>query len=465
MTYPAVYGPVYTGGIAPVSTPAPGWPLIIVEAGFAPTAPGLAGTELILDDPVFGLLDTGTLASGTVWTSLNGYMPAGEAIVQTVTITRSSTRQQGPLVTYEAGTCTITLSNSDARFSPENLAGPYVSAGQTQVRPMVPIRVRATWAGNNYNLFSGFALSWTPPTATYGPDYDVTVLEATDAFRVLAGVTLPEIAPAGAGELSGTRIGRILGAAGWYAGAQGGTDIDAGQSTMQATVFGATALSLLQLTADSEVADLYVDGAGRVVFRDRHAPFTDTRSSTVQAVFGDTAGTVHPAGTELPYVEITRPDDDVTMCNDVQATIDGGTNLQQATDATAVSRFLFRRSYPRSDLILQTDLDALQWANYVLTISKNDESRFDALTLQADDPSWALFPQALGRELGDRIQVWRDPPGMAAFSKDCFIRGITHTITVDGWETVWGLQAATRYAFLALDNAVTGQLNFNQLGW
>ena len=29
-----------------MTTPA-GWPLIIVEAGFAPTAPGLAGTELI----------------------------------------------------------------------------------------------------------------------------------------------------------------------------------------------------------------------------------------------------------------------------------------------------------------------------------------------------------------------------------------------------------------------------------
>jgi len=448
--------------VAPVTA---GWPVIIVEAGFAPTAPGLAGTELILDDATFGKLDTGTLASGTVWTSLGGYMPGGEPIVQSVTITRTSTRQQGPLVTYEAGTCTITLANSDARFSPENLAGPYVSAGLTQVRPMVPIRVRATWNAVNYNLFSGFARSWTPATATLGPDYDEITVQATDAFAVLAGVTLPEISPAGAGELSGTRVGRILGAAGWYAGAQGGTDIDAGQSAMQATIFSGTALALLQLTADSEVADLYVDGAGRVVFRDRHAPFTDTRSAVVQAVFGDTAGTSHPAGTELAYVEITRPDDDTTMANDVQATIDGSANLQRAQDATSAARFLFTRSYARSDLILQTDTDALLWANYVLTISKNDESRFDALTLQADGWPDDLFPQALGRELGDRIQVWRDPPGMAAFSKDCFIRSITHTVTVDGWVTEWGLQNASRYAFLALDNAVTGQLDHNQLGW
>ena len=100
-----------------MTTPA-GWPTVIVEAGFAPTSPGLAGTELILDDPTLGKLDTGTLAAGTIWTPLTGYMPDGEPIVQSVTITRSSTRQQGPLVTCEAGTCTVILANSDGRFSP-----------------------------------------------------------------------------------------------------------------------------------------------------------------------------------------------------------------------------------------------------------------------------------------------------------------------------------------------------------
>ena len=50
-----------------MTTPA-GWPLIIVEAGLRPVPPGLAGTELILDDPAVGKLDTGTLAAGTIWT-------------------------------------------------------------------------------------------------------------------------------------------------------------------------------------------------------------------------------------------------------------------------------------------------------------------------------------------------------------------------------------------------------------
>jgi hypothetical protein len=464
VSYPAVYGPVYTGGLAPVSGAT--WPGIIVEAGFTPTAPGLAGTALILGDATLGKLGTGTLAAGTIWTDIGGYMPDGTPIVQSVSVTRSSTRQQGPLVTYEAGTCSATLGNADGRFSPENLAGPYVAAGQTQVRPMVPLRVRATWAGTAYDLYSGYVRSWTPPTAQLGPDYDITIAEAQDAFCVLEGVTIPAAgSPQGAGELSGARVSRILGAAGWYATAQGLSDIDAGQSGLQGTTFGATALELLRTTADAEIGEVYTDGKGRVVFRDRHAPLTEARSTAVQAVFGDWPGTAHPAGTELPYTEITRPDDDTTMANDIQATIDGSANMQRAQDATSVAQFLFPRSYPRSGLILQGDADALQWANYVLAISKHDESRFDALTLQADAAPDDLFPQVLGRELGDRIQVWRHPPGTAAISKDLFIRSITHTVTVDGWVTEWGLADASRYSFMVLGDPILGRLGLNSLAF
>jgi hypothetical protein len=276
---------------------------------------------------------------------------------------------------------------------------------------MVPLRVRAAWAGTTYDLFSGYARSWTPPTAQNGPDYDYTIAEAQDAMCVLEGVTLPASGSAqGAGELSGARVTRILAAAGWFDLAQVLSDIDTGQSALQGTTFGDTALSLLQLTADSEVGDLYVNGSGAVVFRDRYAPLADTRSNTVQAVFGDSPGTSHPAGTELAYEEITRPDDDTTMANDIQATIAGGSNLQQAKDTASIARFLFPRSYPRSDLILQADADALNWAQYVLAISRDDESRFDTLTIHADADPGNLFPQVLGREIGDRIQVWRHPP-------------------------------------------------------
>jgi hypothetical protein len=76
-----------------------------------------------------------------------------------------------------------------------------------------------------------------------------------------------------------------------------------------------------------------------------------------------------------------------------------------------------------------------------------------------------LWPQALGRDLGDRIQVWRQPPGMASpITRDCFIRGIYHTWNLDaGWVTTWTLQAASRYSFFTLGNATLGQLGSSAL--
>ena len=114
----------------------------------------------------------------------------------------------------------------------------------------------------------------------------------------------------------------------------------------------------------------------------------------------------------------------------VSATIAGGSNVQEVQDAASIAKYLFPRSYARSDLILQTDADALNWAQWVLYVASADEDRFDQLVLYPLRDPANLWPQALGREIGDRIQIWRRPPGVASpVVKDCFIRGITHAFS------------------------------------
>lgn len=433
------------------------YPTVIIEAGFTPTAPAIAGTDLILDDATFGKLDTGTLASDTTWTDISTYVQQGS-------ITRPFTRQQGPLTVYQGGTCTLTLNNSDGRFDPANLSGPYVSAGVTQVRPMIPVRVRAVYNGTNYYLFSGYATSWIPPAENFGPNYDQVALACADAFRVFNGVQLATAGSVGAGEDTGARITRILTAAGWYSSARGSSVIATGDSTLQATTYGSDALSLMQLATDSEVGELYMDGQGRVTFRNRHAILTDARSNTAQGVFGGSPGTVHSAGTERECTLLSRPDDDTTLANDIQATRTGGT-LQEAQDAASIATYLFARTYSRSDLLLQDDTTTLQWADYVLYLSKNDEFRFDEVTVTPGVDPDNLFPQVLGRELGDRIQVWKRPPNVTAYSKDLFIRGIEHQFTPLWWQTKWTTQNASRYSFFTLDNTTLGALDSNALAY
>lgn len=454
--YGATYGPLYPGGAPDVSTPLI-FPQIIVEAALVPARPVAGAGTFLLDDAAFGLLDTDFLGSGDTWTDISVF-------ALSFTITRPSSRSQGPLLVFQAGTCSIVLDNSDGRFDPDNLAGPYVAAGISQVHSMVPVRIRAVFAGVSYPLFSGFADGWLETPVTYSAGYSEWTLSATDAFKVLSGIRLPDPgSPVGAGVTTGARIADLLNRAGWYTGT-GRRVIAAGDSTVQATSLGDTVLNLAQLTADSEIGQLYVSGAGAVVFRNRRSLITDTRSATVQAFFGD-----NPAGAEMPCASIGRADDDTTIANDVQATNATIGVLQEVSDAASIAAYLFPRTYARSDLILTTDLNALSWASWVLYISKTGEDRFDSVSVDPQAQPLDLWPQVLGRDMGDRINATRRPPGVASpVSRDCFVSGITHTADLGAstWMTKWTLQDASKYgSFLTLDNATLGQLGSNALAY
>ncbi len=55
----------------------------------------------------------------------NGTFVDVSSYLKAFKITRGSSRVEGPIIRYEAGTCELTLDNSDRRFDPTNLAGPY----------------------------------------------------------------------------------------------------------------------------------------------------------------------------------------------------------------------------------------------------------------------------------------------------------------------------------------------------
>ena len=337
----------------------------------------------------------------------------------------------------------------------------------TGLDAMVPVRVRATWAGVTYPLFSGFADSWQPEDGkNYAGRYAEATVAATDGQKVLNGITLPATGAVGAGEDSGARVTRVLDAAGWYTGTLY-RQVATGDSAVQATTLGDTAWNLMQAAADAEVGELFVNGAGQVVFRNRRAILTDARSNTPQAVFGDSIGTIQAGGTEQAYTVVTRARDDATLANDVQATRAGGA-LQQARDAASIARYLFPRSFSRADLILTDDATTLSWAQFVLHVADGTEDRFDAITIFPLRDPGNLWPLVLGREVGDRIQVWRRPPGVAPVVKDCFIRGIAHAWSSSplGWQTTWTLQDAGKYgSFLTLNNPTLGRLNYNALAF
>lgn len=422
-------------------------PTVIVEVAFSVGAS--TSTLLHLDDAARGKLDTGTLGADVTWTDVTGD-------VVSVQCSRGMSRTDGPVGRYEAGKATITLTDTARTYDPTNLSGPYVSAGVTQVTPMRAVRIRALHGGVYYDVWRGFADSWTI-TYPQGNAIAMVSLQCTDGFKVLGNTFLAAVGAVGGSENSGARISRLLTAAVWPTADR---IIATGDSTVQATTLGSDALSLCQLTADSEMGEFYMDPAGRAYFRNRTAALTDARSTTSNATFGG------GGGSELPYLNVEVAYDDEQLVNAATITRVGGAAQASTADGSASIATYLTRTFERSDLIVEDDTTALNWGNMVVYISKDPELRFDRLTIgrnRTDATETLIFTQALSRLIGDRITVKRTPPGGGTINRDNFIRGVSHSITAMHWEAAFVLQSATKWSFMILDDAILGKLDSNAL--
>jgi hypothetical protein len=136
------------------------------------------------------------------------------------------------------------------------------------------------------------------------------------------------------------------------------------------------------------------------------------------------------------------------------------------SDATSIQNYL-THTFEASEILLQTDTEALDYAGWILRQQKDPEQRFVSATVQPQFPGKEdlLFPQVLGRLFGDRITVRNRPPGAGTVEQDVFIRGISHEITESNWTTKWVFEAAPTFSFLVLDNAILGQLGNNSLAY
>lgn len=425
------------------------FPALLVDVAF--TVGASTSTYLHLDDATRGLLDTGTLAPDVVWTDVTSY-------VHSVTVRRGANRVESPIIRYDATTIQVVLNNSDRRFDPTNLAGPYVAAGVTQVTPMRLMRVRATHGSTTYEIARGYADGWQVDYEPSG-NYSSVTLAATDGVKVLSRRTRTAVAAVGAGEDSGARVTRILNSIGWDTADR---NLDVGDSTLQATTLDGDAWTELQSVQDSEIGEIYVDAGGRVAFRARHAILEDTRSNTSQATFGD------GGGAELPYESVTIDYDDASLYTRVVATRDGGA-AQTADDTTAQAQYLIL-PFDASGLLLQSDAVTAEWASFVLGQTATPELRFSTLVVNPRNNDATvetnLFTQILAREIGDRVTIIRRPPGGgSAIQRDVFIRGIGHDIGPVTWRTEWALQSASRFEYLLLDSSVLGLLDTDRLAF
>lgn len=424
-------------------------PEIRIEAGLS--GPEVDPSIWQIGDAARGQVGVSAIGPDMVWVDISPY-------AKSWSFRRGASQGNGVGTRYEAGTCTIELHNGDRRFDPTNLAGPYVSGGVSSLLPMVRVRITATWAGVAYRLWSGFADSWTPDFSD--PSWSIVTLQATDAFKVFNSINRAAEASQGAGEASGGRIKRILDDIGWDANDR---VIATGDSTLQATTLADNPLTEMLLVQDSELGELYMDADGNLVFRNRRAALLDPRSNASQVTFGD--GGLAATG-EIPYTQTAITNDDSTMANQVSIANAGGT-AQVAQDVVSQAKYLIK-SYERTDLLLQTDADALNVALSILSQNKDPELRFSSITLGVPRPleNETVWPAVLLRELGDRVAVTRRPPGGGdPTSREVFVRGVEMSSDGASWQTTFQFQSAARNAFWTIGNPTLGRIGFNALSY
>lgn len=110
-----------------------------------------------------------------VWEDVSEYL-------ERFTVHRGRADELSP---FSAGTAQITLANEDRRFDPTYEDSPY----WPNVVPMRRVRVRSAWEGVTYDVFNGYVSNWRQEYAH--PEEAWAVVEATDAFKVLANAELP----------------------------------------------------------------------------------------------------------------------------------------------------------------------------------------------------------------------------------------------------------------------------------
>lgn len=393
---------------------------------------------LILDSLTEGILDTNTLGSGTLPIEITD-------LVERVTIRRGRNRITGK---FEFGSANVQLFDENGDWNPANPAGAYYG----ELVPLRQIIIFATYATNNYYLFSGFIQAYDTGFWQGNEDVSRVLLKCVDSFRLLAGASITTVSGASAGQNSGARVNAILDQIDFPLSLR---NIDTGDSTLQADPgTSRTALDALQTVENSEFGGIFLDGQGQVNFKNRTAMITSP--ATAAYSFADD-------GTGISYQNAVVAFDDTTLLNSVTVKREGGT-AQTAFDQTSIDTY-FIHSGERTGILVETDAEALNQAQSILATRKDPESRIDSIMLNLYDDTDPNKPlSGVDIELLDGVTVKKTMPGSSSITQSSVVTGIHHDITKTSFMTTLYTSEPLLAGFV-LDSSIDGIIGTDVLSY
>ena len=380
-----------------------------ISVSFDFTSGATFGYPFTIGDAKYGKLGTGTLASTTTPEPTVDLTPD----VRSISIKRGRNIMRD---TYEAGTCTVRVLDPNSYFNPQNTASPYYG----YLTPLRKLRVSATTGGVGYWLFSGYTTDYK----YYYPQNQETGyvdIVCSDAFRLMQQAGIVGVTDATAGQDTGTRIGKILDQVSFPTSMR---TIDTGNTTCIADPgTSRTSLDAIKNAEFSEQGAFYINTAGTAVFINR---------TNVIKKYGETPIEFNQTG-GIPYRDLTFAFDDKLIINSSTMTRYGGT-AQTAQDLTSIAKY-FPHQLNQSNLVLQTDADALNVAKIYVATRAETTIRIDAMTVDLLDPA---VPTAtmLGLDYFSNLRIQNIQPDGSTIVKTLQAQGLDWNITPNSMKVI-----------------------------
>ena len=364
------------------------------------------GNPFTIGDPVNGILGVGILSDQTT--------PA--LVVDLTDITRQISIRRGRNITrdtYEAGDATIRVYDQNGDFNPQNPSSPYYG----QLTPLRKIRISATYAGTTYYLFSGYTTDYT-----YSYDQAEQVgyvdISASDAFRLFNLAAVNTITGSSAGQDTGTRINKILDTVQFPNGMR---SVDTGNSYTQADpATSRTSLAAIQNVETSEQGAFYITPEGNAIFKNRYN--TIASAGAVPIAFNQTG--------DIPYRNLVFAFDDKLIVNQANVTRIGGTT-QTNVDLDSVATY-FPHSITFSDLVVDTDAEAMNIAQIYVATRSTTTIRIDAMTIDLLDTA-VPTGTILGMDYFTNVEISNIQPDGSTITKELQVQGVSWDITPNRW--------------------------------
>jgi hypothetical protein len=379
----------------------PASPVIKASIDFS-NGVAFVGEPFILDSVTNGILGTNQLA-----------LSANAAVDITPLIASVNVRRgrQRILNEFEAGTASVTIYDQNGDFNPSNVSSPYFG----DLVPLRKIQVSADYNGTEYILFTGFITKYDTGFSIGTDEVSKVTFRCVDALRLFTTAQIDTVTGSGV-QLSGARVNAILDEIAYPSTLR---DIDTGDSTLQADPgTSRKALDALTLVKKSELGELFLDAEGRVTFLSRSAVTTSLASPAY--TFNDT-------GTGIAFQNAVVALDDSLVVNDVTVTRAGGT-AQNVFDQDSIDKY-FIHSGVRDGILVQTNTEALDMSQMLLSTRKETETRIDSIQLNLEDgDNVARVTAGLAIELMDCVEVTKAMPGSTTITQTLLVQGLDHDV-------------------------------------